>query len=81
MDCVPFRKFAVGPAGIYHLACEADASGSPLYLLDPATGRERLLGKLEHGWGGMTVSPDGKTVFYQKSVGQGSDLMMIENFR
>jgi hypothetical protein len=73
------------------LACEADASGTPLYLLDPITGRDRLLERLEQGGGGITVSPDGKTVLYTKTVGaaadsdphaaEGSDLMMIENFR
>ena len=53
----------------------------PLYLLDPATGRDRLLGKLQNAQGAITVSPDGKTVLYAKDVGEGSDLMLIENFR
>ena len=30
---------------------------------------------------GLTVSPDGKTILYTRGVGEGSDLMMIENFR
>ena len=67
--------------GVYHFACEAGPSGRPLYLLDPATGRDRLLGNLETGGGGLTVSPDGKTILYAKAVGEGSDLMLIENFR
>jgi serine/threonine protein kinase len=81
LECVPGWGFAVGPAGVYHLACTADLRGVPLYLLDPATGRDRLLGTLEQGVLGFTVSPDGKTILYTKFELKGSDLMMIENFR
>jgi len=88
LECV--QGFAVGLGGVYYFACEAGtapwigtaaSSGNPLYLLDPATGRNRLLGSLEKGGGGLTVSPDGKTILYGKLVNEGSDLMMIENFR
>jgi len=34
--------FAVGPAGVYHLACETGPAGSPLHLLDPATAEPRV---------------------------------------
>jgi Tol biopolymer transport system component len=80
LECVPPKGFAVGPNGIYHLGCTKDLRAVPLYLLDPATGRDRLLGKLEHAFG-LTVSPDGKMILYTKIENQGSDLMMIENFR
>jgi Tol biopolymer transport system component len=81
IDCVGGWGFTVGPAGVYHLGCKADQRAVPLYLLDLATGRDRLLGKLERPETGITVSPDGKTILYTKTVGEGSDLMMIENFR
>jgi Tol biopolymer transport system component len=81
LECVPALGFAVGPGGVYHFACEAGPSGTPLYLLDPTTGRDRLLGNLEKADRGLTVSPDGKTILYPKGVGEGADLMMIENFR
>jgi hypothetical protein len=46
------------------------------------SGRGRLLGKLEDAEPyGLTVSPDGKTIFYTRVVNEGSDLMLIENFR
>ena len=82
VDCVAgFGFFAVGLAGVYHLGCGADRS-VPLYLLDPATGRDRLLGKVENASSlGLTVSPDGKTILYARRVGEASDLLMIENFR
>jgi Tol biopolymer transport system component/tRNA A-37 threonylcarbamoyl transferase component Bud32 len=73
--------FAVGPAGLYSLEC-SDGPQAPLFLRDPATGRGRLLGKLDRFMSNIiTVSPDGKTILYTKRVGQGSDLMMIDNFR
>jgi Tol biopolymer transport system component len=81
IDCVPRSGFAVGAAGVYHLACGGDAHGVPLLLLDPATGRDRLLGTLERPGAGLTVSPDGKTILYTMQVGEGSDLVLIENFR
>jgi len=81
IDCVGASSFTVSPAGIYRLGCVANQRTVPLYLLDPATGRDRLLGKVEWPVGGITVSPDGKTILYTKLVGEGSDLMMIENFR
>jgi len=82
LECVPSKGFAVGPGGVYHLGCTADPRAAvPLYLLDPATGQDRLLGKLEQAAWGFTVSPDGKTILYTRFESQGSDLMMIENFR
>ncbi len=81
VDCVARQGFAVGVAGVYHVGCDGDARGLPLSLLDPATGRDRLLGTLEGFVEGLTVSPDGKTILYAKYAGEGSDLMMIENFR
>ncbi|HKC12129.1 MAG TPA: protein kinase [Vicinamibacteria bacterium] len=83
LECVPLKGFAVGPGGVYHFGCAADPRAVPLYLLDPAIGRDRLLGKLEQALpiSGLTVSPDGKTILYVKGENQGGELMMIENFR
>jgi Tol biopolymer transport system component len=83
LECVPDRGFAVGPRGVYHLGCTADPRAVPLYLLDPATGHDHLLGKLERlasGLMGLSVSPDGKTILYTKGS-EATNLMMIENFR
>jgi Tol biopolymer transport system component len=80
VDCV--LTFAVANRGVYHFGCREDeAPGRPLYLLDPTTGRSQLLGRLERATGDLTVSSDGKTILYPRRRDEGSDLMMIENFR
>jgi serine/threonine protein kinase/dipeptidyl aminopeptidase/acylaminoacyl peptidase len=84
VDCV--AGFDVGQGGVYYRGCLPGIASAPLgpdapfFLLDPTTGRQRLLGKLSPG-GGLAVSPDGKTILFAKRVGEGHDLMMIENFR
>jgi Tol biopolymer transport system component len=77
VECV--SAFAVGPGGVYYLGCQSKTD-TPLFLRDLAAGRERLLGRLSGAWGGFTVAPDG-AILFTKTVGEGSDLMMIENFR
>jgi Tol biopolymer transport system component len=81
VDCVPVWGFAVGPAGIYHLSCAGWPHGRSLHVLDPVTERDQLLGKLERALGGISVSPNGKSILYTRVTGQGSDLALIENFR
>ena len=70
LNALPLSGIASAPGG----------PEAPLFLLNPATGRQRLLGKLGPG-PGLTVSPDGKTILFARIVGGGHDLMMIENFR
>jgi eukaryotic-like serine/threonine-protein kinase len=81
IDCVPSFGYALGQAGIYHETCGGDPRAVPLLLRETATGRDRLLGTLERPWAGLTVSADGKTILYTKTIGEGSDLVLIENFR
>jgi Tol biopolymer transport system component len=81
IECVPRFNFAVGAAGVYHVACGGDPTAVPLLLLDPETGRDRPLGTLERPGAGLTVSADGKTILYTRYAGEGSDLWLIENFR
>ena len=73
--------FDVAADGIYYADC-----GRPepaLHRLNPATGRDESLGTLEKFGGSATiaVSADGRTVLYTKASGEGSDLMLIEDFR
>ena len=82
IDCVPRFGYALSRAGIYHEGCGGDPRVVPLLLRDTATGGDRLLGTLERaaGGGGLTVSADGSVILYSKGIGEGSDLVLIENF-
>jgi Tol biopolymer transport system component len=90
LDCVPGSGFGLAPAGIVHAACPTDLvpfvigpSRSSLFVLDPQTGQDRLLGTVD--WQpdtqSIAVSPDGQTILLTRSVWEGTDLMLIEGFR
>jgi Tol biopolymer transport system component len=76
------RKFVVFEDGIYHIA-GADKEGAyPLQFFDFATGKSRLLTRIEaQPYPGLTVSPDRKTVLFTVAKPINYDLMLIENFR
>jgi dipeptidyl aminopeptidase/acylaminoacyl peptidase len=84
--CVRRTAFWVGAQGIYYVECGATHSPADVRVVEPSTGRDRLLGTVENyssvAWPmGLAVSPDGKTVLYNRVVRDGADLMLIENFR
>ena len=60
-------------------------SARDLGLLDPATGRSTLAGKIKLEFGpntmGLAVSPDSKTILYSSSILTGADLMLVDGFR
>jgi hypothetical protein len=74
--------FGAGPQGVYYVPC--DPTPDPVvHVLDPETGRDRPLGKLEKFVGhtlGLAVSPDG-TIFYSRRASESGDLVLIDNFR
>jgi Tol biopolymer transport system component len=85
--CAKNAAFGVGAQGVYYVPCESGID-PPLRLLNPNTGEDRLLGKLEQFEQdplvpslGLSVSPDGTSVLYPRRVIDSSDLMLIENFR
>ena len=84
VDCV--RSSAFAPAGrtVVYVACDS-SSRPPLRAIDPASGADRLLGRLENFPPGamhvnLAVSPDGETVLFKGHVRSG-DVMLIEDFR
>jgi Tol biopolymer transport system component len=83
VDCVQSRSLADGPDAMYYLGCVPSGADSPLYRLDPRSGRSQLLGTLAavDGNVGLAVSPDATTILFVTSINRGSDLMLIENFR
>ena len=85
VKCAFGMGFAVRAQGIYYAGCEPDPD-VPVYLLNPATGKQQVIGKLERAargvpYCGLAVSPDGTRVLYTREVSNGADVMLIENFR
>jgi len=60
-----------------------------LHVIDPETQHDRTVGTLTDYFFNLEVSPDEKTILYNKAANRGlhkrlsvgSDLMLIENFR
>ncbi len=83
--CVKATAFAASPQGIHYVAC--DSSPDPeLHVMNPDTGQDRLLGRLEKYERqfpplGLAVSPDGESVLYPRRMRDSFDLMVIENFK
>ena len=85
VDCVRLAAFAPAGGSVVYVACDP-SSRPPLRVIDLDTGRDRLLGRLEHFPPGVThvnlaASPDGRTILFIGGVRRGGDLMLIENFR
>lgn len=87
LACVTGGSVAVGRAGVYYVPCWGERppdTDAMVRLLDPATGRDREVGRLprfEYDTPAFTVSPDGRVILYARTVRSGADLMMLENFR
>ena len=87
--CARGTAVAVTDDGIYYVPCSATSAPSettPLRMLDPGSGEDREVARLEQYVvgllsAGLAVSPDGKTILYTRTVSSGADLMMIENFK
>ncbi len=74
--------FALAEPGIYFLAKTVKKDQIDLCFLLFATGKTRKIRTFEHTWlGVIAASPDGRTVLYTQADQEGSDLMLVENFR
>jgi serine/threonine protein kinase/Tol biopolymer transport system component len=86
VPCVKNAAFGVGAQGVYYVPCGSSAD-PPLHLVNPDSGHDRFLGRLERLEQspavlslGLSVGPDG-SVLYPRNVTDSADLMLIENFR
>jgi Tol biopolymer transport system component len=83
-DSVTDKLFTPVEDGIYYIGARgSDARHRPLQFYDFANGTSHLVTNLEglFGQGGLSLSPDRKTILFTASVQPVSDVMMIENFR
>lgn len=74
--------FALAEPGIYFLAKTDKKDQIDLCFLLFATGRTRKIRTFEHAWlGYIAAAPDSRTVLYTQLDQEGTDLMLVENFR
>jgi Tol biopolymer transport system component/predicted Ser/Thr protein kinase len=80
-----YANFAVVNKGIYWIPRPDSAGGGAIEFLDLATGKIKPVARLEKpgrpGGLGLTVSPDGRWILYSPFDQEGSDIMLVENFR
>jgi Tol biopolymer transport system component len=82
LDYVFRRSFVPFENGIYYIGRRDADNLNPIQFYEFSTGASRVIVKIEGPLHiGLSVSPDGKTFLFSKSVTSGADLMMIENFR
>jgi dipeptidyl aminopeptidase/acylaminoacyl peptidase len=86
--CIAATAVSVSAAGIYYIPCGGlpPDPNPPVHVLNPATGADRTIGRLEKFQydslpSGFAVSPDGRAILYGRLVRDEADLMMIEHFR
>ena len=85
VDCVRTAAFAPAGRTVVYVPCDPSSS-PPLHAVDPLSGKDHVLGKLEHFPPGamhvnLAVTPDGKSIVFKGIIRAGGDLMLIENFR
>lgn len=84
VNCVRSAGFATAGSTVVYVAC-GEGSRPALHVLDMTSGRDRLVGRLEHfppdtSHVNLAVSRDG-TILFRTLMRRGGDLMLIENFR
>jgi eukaryotic-like serine/threonine-protein kinase len=82
LDPIVFRNFSVTKDGVYFVF-QPDSKGHyVIRLLKTSTGEIQTIASIENPVrNGLSVSPDGRWILYPKLDQEGSDLMLVENFR
>src|SRR4029079_7751088 len=90
IKCVKGGAIAVGASGIYYASCNfLYELNTTLHVMDPDTKSDRPIGTIVDYLFGLEVSPDEKTILYNKAANRGlhnrlsvgADLKLIEHFR
>ena len=76
------RDYDVAKDGIYFISEPDSSTSQSIRFFSFATGAIKSIAPIENPWGHfITVSPDGRQILYPKLDLEGSDLMLVENFR
>jgi serine/threonine protein kinase len=77
-----YNNMAVVSDGIYFIPTQSGSKGSSIQFFSFATGKIKPIATIERSAGfGLAVSPNGRWILYTQVDQQGSDLMLVENFR
>jgi Tol biopolymer transport system component len=81
LESVIGPAFAIVNKGIYFIPRPDSAGRYSIQFFDFATKKNRSVTTIESPGGYLSVSPDGRWFLYSQVDQQGSDLMLVENFR
>jgi serine/threonine protein kinase/Tol biopolymer transport system component len=74
-------NFTLGTQGIYFISALQPNGETDLQFLSFSDSKIKTIGHIKNPVVSLTVSPDGRSLLYDKADQQGSDLMLVENFR
>jgi Tol biopolymer transport system component len=80
LDDVLWRDFAPGKSALYYIT-HVSGPTCEIRRLPYTGGAYEVLGKADFASAGLAVSPDERWMAYAVAVSNGSDLMLVENFR
>jgi Tol biopolymer transport system component len=81
IDSVSSRAFALADRGVYYIRAET-GSRSSIHFLNLSTHADTRIAELtKPPMLGMSLSPDRRTLLYTQIDDEGSDLMLVDNFR
>ena len=76
------RDYDVAKDGIYFIPKSKSGKSQSIRFFSFATGKIETVASIDNAWGQyISVSPDGRWILYTKLDLEGSDLMLVENFR
>ncbi len=76
------HNYAVRPEGIYYASSPDPEKWFELWLYRFATGKSESICRIEKRFGeGLSVSPDGRWLWFAADEARYGDLYMVENFR
>jgi Tol biopolymer transport system component/predicted Ser/Thr protein kinase len=82
LESVDRKAFAIVKEGVYFIPKPDAAGGYSIQFFNFATKRIRSISTIESTIGSdLSVSPDGRWILYSQIDREGSDLMLVENFR
>ena len=81
LPSVAGRSFCLVNEGIYFIPEPGTDRKSSIQFLNFATGKVQTVGPILASPDGLSVSPDGRSLLFSQVDEEGSDLMLVENFR